>query len=378
MRILCAPDKFKGTLSALEAAGAMADGARRVAPDAEIDVCPVADGGEGTLAVLAWPLGLEIRTANVTGPLGSRVTASWGISVDRRSAVVELAQAAGLSLVPMAERDPTRTTTVGVGELIRLALDEGCTEIIVALGGSATCDGGAGVAGALGAVFLDADGRPLPAPVVGAALERVAAVRRVELPARLRVACDVASPLLGEQGAASLFAPQKGATEAQVAELERGLSQLSRCVEVIDDGKLHLRPGAGAAGGAGFGLAALCGGQLERGADLVLDAIGFDERCRQADLVLTGEGRLDAQSLFGKAAVRVARRGDRAHVPVAAIAGEVDPQVERLLNVACRGLKGPWSLREEVGEAAFADPAESLRQVSAKVIGQYLIRPSRA
>ena len=317
MKVVIAPDKLKGSLSASSAARAIERGVRRARPDAEILLCPLADGGEGTLEALAR----DIRKTTVTGPLGRPLEARWGLA-DAHEAVIEMAEAAGLARTPEAERDPTRTTTYGVGELMRAALDEGVRRIVVGLGGSATTDGGAGMAQALGVVFESA-----PEPIGGGDLERIVSIDRAGIDPRLAgveivAACDVNDPLLA---AARVYAAQKGATPAQVHALERGLVHLAELVPEAEPSS----PGAGAAGGLGFGLLAFAGAKLVSGAELVLDALGFDQLLEGADLLLTGEGRLDAQSLSGKAAIAAARRARRRGVPAIALCGAIGGDIDR-------------------------------------------------
>jgi glycerate 2-kinase len=320
MRLLIAPDKFKGSLSARAATAAMVQGARRADPSIEVDPCPLADGGEGTVEALLAAGGGTLRAVRVTGPLGAPVDCSFALLGDARTAVIEMAAAAGLGLVPAERRDPTRATSHGVGQLIRAALDAGATRLIIGLGGSATNDGGAGMAQALGARFEGA-GEPITALELG----RVSSVDRSGLDPRLAAAeivaaGDVDSPLLGELGATRVYAPQKGARDAQLADLERGLARLAELLSGTDPSL----PGAGAAGGLGFGLAAFAGARIASGAELVLDAVGFDARLEAVDLVLSGEGRLDAQSLRGKLPIAVARRAERAGVPSVALVGSFD------------------------------------------------------
>jgi len=357
MRILCAPDKFKGTLTAADAAGAMARGAERVGR-VETDCCPVADGGEGTLEALVAALGGRFEHVTVGDPLGRPVRASWAITPDGGTAIVELARASGLALLSADERDPSRTTTYGTGELIAAAMRKGCEEIIVGIGGSATCDGGAGLAQALGARFFDSAGRLIEGPMTGG---RLMAIARFEPPPDvplIRVASDVVNPLCGPEGAAAVYGPQKGATADQVAALERGLSHLAGIV-----GGEPAQAGAGASGGAGFGLAAMCGATLEPGINLVLEAVGFDVRCRCASLVLTGEGRLDEQSGYGKACSGVARAAARLGIPVTAIVGSragAGPGAEFAQVI---------SLEERFGRArAMGEAAALLEQVSEEAV----------
>ncbi len=317
-KVLCAPDSFKESLSSREAAAAMAAGVRKADATIECDPCPIADGGEGSLEVLSEALGGTLHRMTVTGPLGEPVEARYGISGDESIGLVELAEASGLGLVAPAGRDPTRTTSFGTGELIVDAAARGCETIIVCIGGSATVDGGAGIVQAMGGVFEDRNGRAIDAPMTGALLGDVAAFHApaADLP-RLRVACDVANPLLGADGAACCYGPQKGATPRQVAALDARLARLADLVGGDPD-----CAGAGAAGGAGWGLAAMLGAELERGIDVILDAVNFAHRCAAADLVITGEGRLDAQSRRGKACCGVAEVAATFGVPVVAIVGQ--------------------------------------------------------
>lgn len=408
--LLLAPDKFKGTLAAHQVAAALSRGWRDAWPDDDVVAIQMADGGEGTLAALAENLDLRPVVRCVAGPRGIPVEATFGRSADGATSVVELAAASGLGLLAPLQRDPTRTTTFGTGELVRAALELGAQRVIVALGGSATCDGGAGLAQALGVRFRDADDKEIAAPITGAELSRVASwepsplLRRAgrgdSVPVMLEGAVDVDSPLLGPLGAARLFAPQKGASPEQVELLERGLAALAaaRCEsagvaqpgpngspssaqsEALSQiGSLAVRsvdavhvPGAGAAGGCGFGLRVFCGASLRPGADLVLDAAGFDERLKRATLVLTGEGRLDESSLRGKSAVAVARRARPRGLPVIAVVGEIAPGLaERMMGPA--GLFDDIVvLSERFGpDRALGDAEACLRQVAAELAGRW-------
>lgn len=313
MKVLCCPDSFKESISAADAAAAMARGVR--AAGGQADLCPLADGGEGTVDALLTATGGTPRTTHVTGPLGDPVEAQWGVLGDGTTAAIEMAAAAGLALVPKDRRDPTRTTTFGVGELIRAALDAGMPRIILGVGGSATCDGGCGAAQALGARFAGVD-----APVTGGTLQKITAFDLSGLDPRLRdveliVAADVTNPLFGPDGAAHVYAPQKGATPTQVRQLDAGLRHLA---SLFNQPQLP-GAGAGAAGGLGFGAGMMLGATIRPGADIVLDAVGFDQRVAACDLVLTGEGRLDRQTISGKTIAAVLRRA--AGVPVVALVG---------------------------------------------------------
>ncbi len=335
MRVVCAPNAYKGSLDARAAAAALARGVAAAGGD-PVEL-PVADGGDGTLDVLLGAAGAAARVAvrRVTGPLGDPVDARLGW-LDAATAVVELAEASGLRLLGDG-LDALRATSRGTGELIAAALDGGASRIVVGIGGSACTDGGAGLAAALGVRLLDAAGAPLGDG--GGALAGLAALDlRGRHPGlgrcRLEVAVDVASPLLGPGGAAAVFGPQKGADAAAVAALEAGLRRLARVAgrDAGADPGLVARPGAGSAGGCGYGLAALCGAALRPGAALVCDTVGLDAALGGAALVLTGEGRLDASTAAGKAPAEVARRARRAGVACVAIAGGVGEGVPPLFD----------------------------------------------
>ena len=325
MRIVIAPQEFKGSLTAVQAAKAIADGLRRALPDAELLLVPMADGGPGTVeAVVTAKGGCWHRTV-VRGPLGAPVDAAWGV-VDESTAVIEMAAASGLVLVPESERDPRVASTYGTGEVIAAALAAGCRRIIVGMGGSATNDGGAGVAQALGARLLDDAGDDLPPG--GAALARLARIDVVGLDPRLRqarlfAATDVFNPLCGPQGASAVYGPQKGATPEMVRELDAALARHAAVIERDLGVRVLDVAGAGAAGGLGAGLVAFLGAEILPGAQLVAEAVGLEQQMTGADLVIGGEGRLDVQTGFGKAPWEVARLAHAAGVPVISIAGSL-------------------------------------------------------
>jgi glycerate kinase len=325
MRIVVAPQEFKGSLTAIQAAQAIADGLRRALPDAELLLVPMADGGPGTVeAVVTAKDGRWQKTA-VRGPLGAPVDAAWGI-IDGDTAVIEMAAASGLVLVPESQRDPRIASTRGTGELIAAALAAGCRRVIVGMGGSATNDGGAGAAQALGARLLDDDGRDLPPG--GAALARLDRIDVSGLDprlgqTRLSAATDVFNPLCGPQGASAVYGPQKGATPEMVHELDAALAHYASVIERDLGVRVLDVPGAGAAGGLGAGLVAFLRAEILPGAKLVAEAVGLEQRMAGADLVIAGEGRLDAQTGFGKAPWEVARLAREAGLPVIAIAGAV-------------------------------------------------------
>lgn len=359
MKIVIAPDSFKESLSAVAVAAAIEAGFREVLPQADYVVVPVADGGEGTVEAMTAATGGATLVETVTGPLGRPVAARWGITGDGETAVVEMAAAAGLMLVPPAERNPLVTTTRGVGELIGAALDRGCRRFVLGIGGSATNDGGAGLAQALGVRLLDADGRDLPPG--GAALARLARVDVAGLDPRLAdcvvdVACDVDNPLVGPLGASAIFGPQKGATPAMVDELDAALTRYAAILERDLGVAVATLPGAGAAGGLGAGLVAFLGGRLRPGAEIVTSALGLDAAVADADLVVTGEGRIDGQTAHGKTPVGVARVAARHGKPVIAIAGSLGPGAATVhghaIDAVFAVVPRPCRLDEALAEAA--------------------------
>jgi glycerate kinase len=374
MKIVLAPQALKGSLDAAAVGQAMAEGVRIALPDAEIAIIPVADGGEGTVRALVAATGGQLLHTRAPGPLGEPVEAEWGLlgtdvaAPDVKTAVIEMAAAAGLPLVPPERRDPCVTTTYGVGELLRAALDAGCTSILIGIGGSATNDGGAGMAQALGARLLDAHGNDLPPG--GAALSQLVRIDVSGVDARLaqtavRVACDVTNPLVGPEGASVVYGPQKGATPEMVSELDAALAHYAAILRRDLGADVADRPGAGAAGGLGAGLLAFAHAELVPGARLVFEALRFDERIRGADLIFTAEGRLDAQTAYGKAVGAVAAAGQRQGIPVVALAGAVamdDAALRRLGLAAALPLPdGPLAVEESMARAADLTRAATLR-----------------
>lgn len=342
-KILLVPDSFKGTLSSRQVCQVMAGQLRRFFPQAQVKSIPVADGGEGSVEAFLAAAGGERRTRTVTGPFGEPVDAFYGILGDGRTAVIEMAACAGL---PLAEGrlNPERATTYGVGELLLAAKEAGCTKAILGLGGSCTNDGGAGAAAALGAKFTRADGTAF-VPTGGtlgeiAALD-VSPVAQALQGMELTAMCDIDNPLYGEAGAAAVFAPQKGADAAMVARLDAGLRHLGQVsARCLGRDFSHL-PGAGAAGGLGFGMAAFCGAQLRMGIDAVLDAVGFDSLLPGTDVVFTGEGKIDSQSARGKVVSGVAARCRKAGVPVVAVVGQIGQGFEEMYQ---QGLTAVFSI----------------------------------
>ena len=342
-KILLVPDSFKGTLSSRQVCQVMAGQLRRFFPQAQVKSIPVADGGEGSVEAFLAAAGGERRTLTVTGPFGEPVEAFYGILGDGRTAVIEMAACAGL---PLAEGrlNPERATTYGVGELLLAAKEAGCTKAILGLGGSCTNDGGVGAAAALGAKFTRADGAAfIP---TGGTLGEIAAldvspVAQALQGMELTAMCDIDNPLYGEAGAAAVFAPQKGADAAMVARLDAGLRHLGQvAARCLGRDFSHL-PGAGAAGGLGFGMAAFCGAQLRMGIDAVLDAVGFDSLLPGTDVVFTGEGKIDSQSARGKVVSGVAARCRKAGVPVVAVVGQIGQGFEEMYQ---QGLTAVFSI----------------------------------
>lgn len=333
MKIVLAPDSFKESMTAAEAAEAMRRGVRAVLPDAVCAAVPMADGGEGTVDALVAALGGQAVTARVTGPLGEPVDAVYGWVAAEHLAVIEVAAAAGIDLVPTGRRDLARADSGGVGELIRHALDHGATRLIVGLGGTGTNDGGAGLLRALGARLLDTEGASIgPGP---AGLQHLDRVDAAGLDPRLRdvdvlIASDVTNPLLGPEGATAVFGPQKGATPDQLGRFDRALGRLAPHLAGLAGTDVATRPGAGAAGGLGAALLACTPARIEPGIEVVMAAAHLHEALADADLVLTGEGGVDAQTVQGKTPFGVARAAQRAGVPVVVLAGRVGPGAELL------------------------------------------------
>lgn len=326
MKIVIAPDSFKGSLTALQVAEAMEVGLRRVFSEVTIEKIPMADGGEGTVQSLVDATDGEILTAQVLDPLGNPIDAQYGVLGDRVTAVIEMAAASGLTLVPPDKRDPRITTTYGTGELIRAALAQGCRKLIIGIGGSATNDGGAGMAQALGAKLLTASGEQI-APG-GGSLAALSSIDLSGLDPRITetetvVACDVNNPLTGKQGASHVYGPQKGATLEMIEVLDANLAHFDKTVQRDLSKSVGNAPGAGAAGGLGAGLMAFLDASLKSGIDIVTEATQLSKRFADADLVLTGEGQINFQTVFGKTPIGVAKIAKIHHLPVIAIAGSI-------------------------------------------------------
>lgn len=330
MKILIAPDSFKGSATSSRAADAIGEGVQQIFPDAELIKIPVADGGEGTVEALTDSLHGKIITKSVKGPIGEVVEASYGI-LPGNIAVIEMASASGLPLVPEDKRNPLITSTYGTGQLIQDALERDCKKIILGIGGSATNDGGTGMARALGYKFLDRKGHELPEG--GGSLVNLAEIDNSEVDkdifkTKFLIACDVTNPLTGPEGASHIYGAQKGASSEDIEHLDRALGKLAEVVSSKYGRANENIPGAGAAGGLGYGLMEFCGGELKSGIEIVLDLIKFDSFLDGVDLVISGEGRIDGQSVYGKVPVGIAGRAKKKNIPVLVVVGDIGPKVD--------------------------------------------------
>lgn len=358
LKIVVAPQNYKGCLSSYQVSQAIAKGIKRALPESEIVLLPMADGGEGTVDALVRSTHGRTIVTEVTGPLGDRVIATWGILGDGVTAVIEMAAASGITLVPRRLLNPLITTTYGTGELIRAALDANCHKLVIGIGGSATNDGGAGMAQALGVRFLDECGCELPWG--GAALAKLAHIDNSRIDRRLNccqviVASDVNNPLCGTEGASRVYGPQKGAVDQMVEQLDQALFHYSSIIKKdLGVDILNVR-GAGAAGGLGAGLIAFLKATLMPGTDVVSDAVGLRDHLKGADLIFTGEGRLDIQTLFGKTIAGIAQKAKELRVPVIAIVGSLEGEpkaftdcgIDAVMSIA----PGPISLKECLTDA---------------------------
>jgi glycerate kinase len=347
LRIVVAPDSFKGSLTALQAATCIERGFKKVFRGIVVEKVPMADGGGGTAQAIVEATGGRMVSCRARDPRGRPIRSSLGISGDGRTAIIEMAAASGLVLLKPRERNPMLASTSGTGDLIRHALDRGVKKILIGIGGSATTDGGMGMARALGVKFFDREGRELPEG--GGSLRRLCRIDRRGLDPRLReveieVACDVKNPLFGARGAAWVYGPQKGATPVMVRHLDAGLRQLAKVIRHDLGIDVSSVPGAGAAGGMGAGLVAFLDGRLKSGVGMVLEAVQFRRRLKNCDLVITGEGRLDGQTVCGKTVSGAARLARRHGVPVIAICGCVGAGAEKVLSI---GVTAYFSALEE-------------------------------
>lgn len=378
MKIIIAPDSFKGSISAADAAAAIERGIKRYLPHAETIKVPVADGGEGTMDSLIHAAGGRKVETTVTGPIGLPVQAAYGlIGAEQRVAVIEMASASGLYLITAEQRNPLIATTYGTGELIKQALDAGCREFILALGGSATNDGGAGMLQALGLKLLDAAGSPVRWG--GGALGEIASIddsawdpRIAE--ARFLIASDVQNPFIGPKGASHVYGPQKGATPDMVQELDRNMASWADIIEAKTGTRVHELPGAGAAGGIGGAFLAFFPTSIKPGIEVVIHYSGLRDRLRGADLVITGEGQIDFQTAFGKTPMGIALEAKRQNIPAVALAGSVGKGIDSLHDIGITSVhsivNGPMTLQEAMERAA-----ELLELTAEQVVRTYASSP---
>lgn len=358
MKIVVAPDSFKGSVTALQAANAIERGLLRVFSHATIEKIPMADGGEGTVQSLVDATGGEIKTAQVLDPLGYAIDAEFGILADGQTAVIEMATASGLPLIPTEKRNPLKTSTYGTGQLIHAALDSGCRRLIIGIGGSATNDGGAGMAEALGVKFLNEDGKSIERG--GGGLAKLTSIDMTDLHPAIAdtetvVACDVNNPLTGPNGASHIYGPQKGATPEMIKTLDANLKHFDGILAKTCGQSYNDIPGAGAAGGLGAGLMAFLNAELKLGVDIVIDTVNLKERMKGASLVITGEGQIDYQTAFGKTPVGVAKVAKAENIPVIAIAGGIGEGAEKVYDAGIDAMVGivqtPMSLDDAFEEA---------------------------
>jgi glycerate kinase len=384
MKIVISPDSFKGSNSSIRVATLIEQGVRKVYPEAEIVKIPIADGGEGTVEAAVLGGNGQYRELEVTGPLGEKLTARYGILPGQgtgasKSAVIEMAAASGLPLVPEKKRNPLFTTTYGTGELILAALEEGCREILIGIGGSATNDAGVGMAQALGWSFKDKAGKEVG--YGGKELSNIAVIDNSKVDSRLEqckvtVACDVTNPLFGKTGAAHVYGPQKGATPEIVEELDQNLRLFAKIVESQLGKDISREPGSGAAGGLGAGLMIFCGAELKSGIDAMLDIVRFEDQLESTDLVITGEGAIDGQTTYGKVPVGIAKRTRAYNVPVLAIVGDIGAGAEAVYDHGIYGIMSTVNrampLKEAMAQSAplLEDAAERVMRIIR--IGQIL------
>ena len=368
--IVLAPDSFKESMTAKEVCEAMERGIKKGNPNVTCIHVPMADGGEGTMQSLVDATGGTVHTVTVTGPLGDQVEASYGISGDGSTGVLEMASASGIHLVPIAQRNPLVTTTYGTGELIKACLDHGVSRLLIGIGGSATNDGGAGVVQALGGKLLDAEGKELA--FGGGELGRLARLDLSGFDPRLQdveveVACDVTNPLCGETGASHVFGPQKGATPEMIEQLDRNLRHYAGVMKQQLGKDIIDYPGAGAAGGLGGGLMVFLNGTLKNGIDMVVDYTGLEEKVRQADMVWTGEGGMDFQTQYGKTPFGVARVAKKHGKPVVALAGQVGDGIDVLYDQGMDAIFGIMPGAATLSEA-LANGVQNVERTSENIV----------
>lgn len=368
MKIVIAIDSFKDSMSAILATQAISRGISRITANAEIVACPIADGGEGTVDTFLDAINGQKQYSSVTGPMGELRKASWALFPAKKLAVIELAQAAGLQLVPDTKRNPLKTTTYGVGELIRIALDANVNRIVIGIGGSATNDGGTGLAQALGVQFGG-----VGSPITGEMLSYIKSIDLSSIDSRIdniqiEVACDVKNVLTGPKGAAHVYAAQKGATPKQIEILDEGLTHLAEMMPIVDPNL----PGAGAAGGVGWGLMVFCNAKLHKGIKLILDVLNFDEIIKDTDLIITGEGRMNNQSLQWKAPFGVAEYAVKKEIPIIALCGDhiIDNKIARK-----HGIQECYSICKDLNipvKQAIKDGENLLEELTVKILPDFI------
>lgn len=371
MKIVIAMDSFKGSLSALQAGQAIAEGIHRVEPEAELHICPMADGGEGTVDAILTATAGQYQTVQASDPLGRQIDCRYGIIPSSKTAVIEMSAAAGITLLTEAERNPRYASTYGVGQMILDAIEKGCRDFIIGIGGSATNDDGVGMLQALGFSFLDTAGTEIARGAIG--LQNLAEIRIDYVPAvlnncRFRIACDVSNPLCGEQGCSAVFGPQKGAAPELIQQMDSWLQHYAALTKTVCPSSDADYPGAGAAGGLGFAFLSYLNATLESGVSIVIDAIHLEQQIQTAHLVITGEGRLDGQSAMGKTPVGVARAAKKYGKPVIALAGSVTAEADRChaygIDAFFPVLKAPCTLDEAIQpETAY----QNLRDIAEQV-----------
>ena len=376
MKIVVAPDSFKGSLTAVEVSDAIEQGVRETFPEAEIVKIPMADGGDGTVQCLVNDTGGEILRKKVTGPLGDEVLASYGILGDKKTAVIEMAEASGLTLVPENKRNPLITTTYGTGQLIKAALDQGCRKMIIGIGGSATNDGGAGMVQALGVKLLDREGKEIG--FGGGELKKVFRIDTKYLDNRLSetkvlIASDVSNPLCGPKGASRVYGPQKGATPEMIKKLDESLAYFAEIIKRDLNKDVKDIPGAGAAGGLGASLIAFLDAELRPGIEIIIEIVKLEQAIKDAALVITGEGKIDSQTIYGKAPIGVAKIAKKYNIPVIAVAAIISDDADIVhqygINTLIKISEPPMSL---------AEPKTKKVQLIKRCIKQFLKRNKEA
>jgi glycerate 2-kinase len=377
MKIVIAPDSFKGNLTSLQVAKAIEKGVQRVLPKANCVKVPMADGGEGTVQSLVDAMGGKFVYRKVSGPDGVVIRARYGLLADKRTAVIEMAEASGLPLIAESERNPLTATSYGTGELIIDAINKGAQKIIIGIGGSATNDGGAGMAQALGVKFLDSRGREIRTPAAGGMLDRIADINMENIHVGLKkckiiVASDVDNPLCGKRGASYVFGPQKGATPAMVKRLDSNLNHFARLIKKRMNINVRSLKGAGASGGLGAGLVAFAGAKLQSGVDIVMQATDFKSHLNKADLVITGEGRVDFQTAFGKTPAGIAKVAKKFKVPVIAIGGGLSDDASGVFNFGIDGLDSAIA-RDMPLEEALAGSRKFISNAAERAIRMILV-----